>query len=86
VPENKTRWEIAQEYEKKWWRSRVDFITLDFYQDYAADLAKDMEGILKIREDSKILEIGSGAAGILTFLNSNFRYAVDPLEDFYSSV
>ena len=33
-----------------------------------------------------ILEIGSGAAGILTFLQSKSRYAIDPLENFYSTV
>ncbi len=80
------RWLKAQEYEKDWWSKIDEDMDLEFYQYYADLLLKDVEGICSILESTKILEIGSGAAGILTHLDSNHRYAIDPLEDYYSQV
>lgn len=80
------RWMTAQSYEKQWWENRAEGLDLEFYQAYAANLRHELEGFLCIDRDTSILEIGSGAAGILTFLNSNARYAIDPLESFYSTV
>jgi ubiquinone/menaquinone biosynthesis C-methylase UbiE len=80
------RWEAAQSYEKEWWDSRKDQIDCRFYEAYAHELLEQLEGILEIEKHTPILEIGTGAAGIITFLQSNQRYGIDPLEDFYSSV
>lgn len=82
----KGRWEKAQGYEKQWWDRRKAGMNLEFYEDYAKDLQQQLFGVLEIHKDTYILEIGSGAAGILTFLKSDHRYAIDPLENFYAEV
>lgn len=80
------RWTAAQDYEREWWDSRKDRIDFDFYRTYASELLRQMEGIRSIASDTSILEIGSGAGGIITYLDSEDRHAVDPLEEFYASV
>lgn len=85
MPEDK-RWTVAQSYEKGWWEARARQIDFGFYQNYAKELQECMRGILEIAPNTSILEIGSGAGGILTYLNSNDRSAIDPLDDFYASV
>ncbi len=60
---------------------------LDFYAAVARDLRRELGGILTLEPHTRILEIGSGAAGILTHLGeSNERHGVDPLENFYALV
>lgn len=81
------RWELAQSYELNWWNSKKGLVDFEFYKYYAIELKKHFSGKLTIQSDTKILEVGSGAGGILTYLpESNERYAIDPLEEFYSSV
>ncbi len=80
------RWAKAQTYEKQWWNRRAETMDLEFYEAYASDLVHEFDGILELKRDTVILEIGSGAAGILTFLKSEHRYAIDPLEPFYSAI
>ena len=80
------RWQKAQQYEKQWWEDRIDVIDTDFYKAYAQDLMAELDGIVEFDENIRILEVGSGAAGIITCLPGNFRYAIDPLEDFYGTV
>jgi len=83
---DKTRWELAQGYEKNWWQSRAVTIDFKFYKSFADELIKFTEDDFTINSDTKILEVGSGAGGIITYLtDSNYRYAIDPLEEFYSS-
>jgi ubiquinone/menaquinone biosynthesis C-methylase UbiE len=80
------RWEQAQNYEKNWWDKRVPEINFEFYKVFAEELISFIEEDFQIAEDTKILEIGSGAGGIITYLKkSKHRYAIDPLEKFYSS-
>lgn len=84
---NKGRWDLAQEYEKKWWDDRGNQIDFDFYKYFASEMLKFGEGQIRITADTNILEVGSGAGGILTYLTeSKNRYAIDPLEYFYSTV
>lgn len=84
---NKSRWALAQEYEKEWWDSRSNYIDFDFYKHFADELLRFVEDNINITSDTKILEVGSGAGGILTYLKeSNNRYAIDPLEYFYETV
>lgn len=84
---DKNRWHLAQDYEKEWWKSRQSDVNFDFYKNYANELKFAIKGYIQINSNTKILEIGSGAGGIITFLNeSNNRFAIDPLENFYSSV
>ncbi len=83
--ENKIRWEQAQSYEKSWWNSRASEISFDFYKAFSEELISFTEDYLKISDGTKILEVGSGAGGIITYLSkSKHRYAIDPLENFYS--
>jgi len=84
---NNIRWKIAQQYEKDWWEKRSYFIDFEFYKNFAEDLLEFGKELLVINQGTVVLEIGSGAGGILTYLtDSNYRYAIDPLESFYSSV
>ncbi|MGE5680248.1 MAG: class I SAM-dependent methyltransferase [Bacillota bacterium] len=82
-----TRWVLAQEYEKKWWDQRSSTIDFEFYRHFASELQEFSKDEISINKDTVILEIGSGAGGILTYLKqTDNRYAIDPLEDFYSTV
>jgi len=81
------RWKLAQEYEQNWWSSRQSDIDFIFYKEYADDLREKINQFLVINDKTKILEVGSGAGGIVTYLTeTSERYAIDPLEDFYSSI
>lgn len=79
-----SRWKIAQDYEKRWWQNQADKMDLSFYKGFAEQVEETLKPFFKIDQNTRILEIGSGAAGIITHLISNYRYAIDPLEDFYS--
>lgn len=82
-----SRWNLAQDYERNWWEKRSETIDFDFYKSFAEELVYYTDTHFTIKDDSKILECGSGAGGILTYLtSSNKRYAFDPLENFYSSI
>jgi len=82
-----SRWDKAQEYEKNWWAERKDLVDFNFYKQFAGDMINFISPHFEISADTKILEIGSGAGGIITYLKeSEKRYAIDPLEEFYSSV
>ena len=41
---------------------------------------------LAITPHTRILDVGCGPAGALTFLNSDHRYAIDPLEPYFSAL
>jgi len=81
-----TRWAKAQAYEEAWWQERIDEINLDYLKEYAERVAENLHGILDIKNGTKILEIGSGPAGILTFLKSDHRCAIEPLESFFAGI
>ncbi len=82
----KRRWLRAQEYELNWWQNRIGSINLSYLRAFAEDILKEYGDIIKINPETVILEIGSGPAGVLTYLKSDERYAVDPLEEFFSSI
>lgn len=82
----KARWLKAQAYEKQWWSAVEDDIDLDYYRDYAAILTDELTGLVHLHDNCRILEVGSGAAGIVTFLKGDYRFTVDPLEGYYSQV
>ena len=77
------RWRLAQDYELDWWKDYDKDI--EWYRGYSQQVERYVEPYLKIEEETRILEIGSGAAGALTFLNSNNKFAIDPLEHYFSS-
>lgn len=77
------RWRAAQQYERNWWSGYRD--TPDFYAAFTA-LVAELAGLhLELGQSTKILEIGSGAAGSLTGIDSARKFAIDPLEPFFSA-
>lgn len=88
----KKRWSKAQTYEKAFWQKTADKIIsgekdqLDWYawkvRKFEKIIAKYLNSCDK--KNCKILEIGSGPIGIVSFLKWGKRYAIDPLEDFYN--
>jgi SAM-dependent methyltransferase len=80
------RWNLAQIYEKNWWNNKKKGISTAFYKSFADDLTIDLTGILEIKKETYVLEIGSGAAGTVTHIDSDHKYAIDPLEYYYSTV
>jgi len=81
-----SRWKLAQEYERNWWLNKAETIYLEFYKNFAVEIIDLLKPYIEIQKETKILEIGSGAAGIITHLPSDYRFAIDPLEDFYASI
>ncbi len=86
MDKQKSRWLLAQNYEKEWWVSKSGALDLEFYERFAKDLQETIAPFLTITDETHILEIGSGAAGIITFLPGKYRFAIDPLESVYSSI
>ena len=66
------RWQLAQEYEKSWWASYKGDI--EWYKNFSNEIIEKTQKFIKIRENTYILEIGSGPAGGITFLNSKNKY------------
>lgn len=77
------RWQLAQEYELNWWKGYRK--GLEWYRAFSQEIEDLTKPFLDINQETKILEIGAGPAGALTFLKSNNKYAIDPLEDFFST-
>jgi ubiquinone/menaquinone biosynthesis C-methylase UbiE len=85
------RWKQAQRYERLFWEKAADRIAsgsagqLSWYEWRASEMEKRLS--LHLREDqkkeAKVLEIGSGPIGIVSFMKWGGRYTIDPLEDFY---
>lgn len=80
--EKATRWKLAQEYEANWWQSYHG--ELEWYREFSASIVSELKPYMAISPEAKMLEIGSGAAGALTFIDSEHKYAVDPLEEMYA--
>jgi SAM-dependent methyltransferase len=78
---NQTRWQLAQEYELNWWK-RYDN-DVEWYRIFSQEVEDSVRPFLRITEETRILEIGSGPAGALTLLPSNQKFAVDPLENYF---
>ena len=77
------RWVIAQKYELDWWTKYCD--NIDWYEEFAKTIIIEVSPYIEILSDTNILEIGSGPAGGITYLDSNNKYAIDPLEDYFST-
>lgn len=88
------RWHTAQAYERGYWDAVSGQITqgertrMGFYDWRARQLQAHLAelGMEHVAGgDSRVLEVGSGPVGLLTFLRASERVSVDPLEDFYAS-
>lgn len=81
------RWKIAQRYESLYWKKYVTnpVNNLNWYRWRASEFEKRINSWIDERqkEEVKILEIGSGPAGIISFLKWGKRFSVDPLETYY---
>lgn len=75
------RWNIAQYFEKRWWRRYLsrkkphDYIT--WKKAYWLDFLKKLN--LEIPKGDSVLDIGTGPAGIQMVLHECSVYAIDPL-------
>jgi SAM-dependent methyltransferase len=81
----------AQEYEQAFWHRRAKSIEsgtsgdLDWYDWKAGQLDERLARLSPVPlRTGKVLEIGSGPIGIVNALEWGERYAIDPLEHFYS--
>lgn len=82
-----TRWNLAQDYEKKWWSKHEQGIGTSYFEDSASEIIEVFNSLSQLNENTRILEIGSGAFGIVNFISkSKNRFGVDPLEYYYGSV
>lgn len=82
-----TRWKLAQNYEKNWWSKHEQSIGITYFENSASELREVYKKLSKLDENTRILEIGSGAFGIVNFISeSKNRFGLDPLEYYYGSV
>jgi SAM-dependent methyltransferase len=88
---NSNRWNKAQSYEKGYWKSLAEKITSDperqltWYDWKASEFEKKLNavGFDRKRYPCRILEVGSGPMGVVSYMKWGERYALDPLGDFY---
>ena len=83
ITNNEKRWVIAQEYELEWWSKYSD--NIDWYKKISRTIINKVSPFIDITHDTNIIEIGSGASGGITYLNSNNKHAIDPLENYFST-
>ncbi len=87
------RWQEAQTYERSYWANVAERIAsgsagqLDWYSWKATQMRKRLVSALNkdIVPQSRVLEIGSGPIGIVSFLDCGQCYTIDPLEEYYRS-
>lgn len=79
---NQERWKLARDYEKTWWQNQVEEIDLEFYSRFAREVTEALKPFFSIKNNSYVLEIESGAAGIITYIKPDHKFASDPLENF----
>lgn len=80
------RWHIAQVQERKWWEGQMASLDFSYFARFASELIETLRGLYSITDTTRILEIGSGPAGIVTHIDSDFRIGIDPLEQFYGRI
>lgn len=88
------RWRTAQEYEAEYWDSAAHRIEtggsaeLNWYGWRADQLEKrlnELELSRVTKGESVVLEVGSGPVGLVSFFPAARKFAIDPLQSFYSS-
>jgi SAM-dependent methyltransferase len=86
------RWQAAQGYERAYWQGVADRLAtgsperLDWYRWSAQHLATRLRQLglgTLVDGNARVLEVGSGPVGTISFVPAAERVAVDPLEDFY---
>jgi 2-polyprenyl-3-methyl-5-hydroxy-6-metoxy-1,4-benzoquinol methylase len=84
------RWEKAQAYEKNFWRKQTSNLSssntpFKWYKERAQQVFSQVQPFLEGFIEIRALEIGPGPIGLINYLRFDERYALDPLEDFYSA-
>ncbi len=91
---SEARWRRAQDYERSYWEregARLRDGVIDspdgWYRWKAQQMEKHLAGLLPEEHEpaARVLEIGCGPVGIVSFMGWGERHAIDPLEDFYRS-
>ena len=94
MPATSDRWKAAQQYEQGYWRSVAAKIgrgatgQLDWYRTRAERLVQRLArlGFGHVTTgNARVLEVGSGPIGLVTFFPGSERISVDPLHGFYSA-
>lgn len=89
--EKRQRWFLAQRAEKRWINLRrankdqIDKRTVRRRQ-RANDISNLLREHAEILPTHRILEIGAGATGIIYFLETEKRYAIEPLAEFIKGI
>ena len=92
--QNDIRWKIAQKSEKKYWKIRGKNIkqktssALEWYEWRAGELKKILKKInLESFSDGRkrILEIGCGPVGLISYFPGRYKIGLDPLNHYYKS-
>ena len=92
--ESASRWKTAQRYEQGYWENVVRQAEvqgpgrLGGYKWRSTELIRMLVevGASHLTDgNARVLEIGSGPVGVISFFSAAERVAIDPLEDFYSS-
>ena len=91
---SESRWQKAQQYERAFWERSAGNLRSGgkdspdgWYRWKAGEMEKHLAGLLpeERKRTARVLEVGCGPAGIVSFMGWGERHAVDPLDDFYSS-
>lgn len=79
----KKRWLLAQKNEKAWWGRTIVTNDLSYFAAFARECVGICGPFVSFSPQTRILEVGSGPAGILTHVKAGFRCGIDPLEPFF---
>jgi SAM-dependent methyltransferase len=88
------RWQAAQKYEQGYWQSLAGRIAdgsvaqLEWYDWRANELAKRLRrlGLGTFADGSaRVIEVGCGPIGVVSYYPARERLAIDPLEEFYGA-
>jgi SAM-dependent methyltransferase len=90
IVEKSLRWEIAQKYEKNYWawkppekEGAAKAGSLSWYSWAAGQLCRRIEGLIEKAPGMRILEVGAGPAGTISYVDWGIRVGVDPLASFF---
>lgn len=82
------RWNIAQFFERRWWRRYLQKKSvkeyLDWKRTYWTDFLRNMQ--IEPKDGQVVLDAGTGPAGIQIILDQQKVYAIDPLIDAYNEM
>lgn len=84
----RSRWDVAQRSEREFWEEsdRKEFEgEIEKHRNKAKVLEEEWkkEGIIELKKDTKILQVGCGPEDVINYFSKGKKYAVDPLANFY---